>query len=152
MTIKLENIDQQEAWNVSQVLPPGWHNVRIASSEEGQSSGGHPEIELELESLLGEGRMKDWLVVTSQSLGKVRQLIEAAGVQIKGGVWEFDPAVLTGAQVSILVRVEPKLSDPSQTVHKVVGYESLRDDIPTGAGNGAARSADADIPFAPSLV
>lgn len=151
MTIKLDNIDKEEAWNVSQVLPPGWHNVKIVSSEEGQSSGGHPEIELELESLLGEGRMKDWIVVTSQSLGKVRQLIEAAGVQIKGGVWEFDPALLTGAEVSILVRVEPKLSDPSQTVHKVVGYEMPRGGHTGGAGNGAA-GPDADIPFGPSLV
>ena len=146
--IKLENIDQAEAWSVSQVLPPGWHNVQVLSAEESQSSAGHPQTELELESLNGDGKIKDWIVVMEKTLGKVRQLIEAAGLNIQGGAWEFDPVALKGAAVSILVRQEPKYGDPSTTVNKVVGYEPPRADIAQHtAGNGSTHSADDDIPF-----
>jgi hypothetical protein len=146
VTIKLQDVDKAEAWAVGGILPPGWHNVQIISAEESQSSGGHPQIELDLESVSGDGKIKDWIVVMAQTLGKVRQLIDAAGVDIQAGEWEFDPATLKGCAVSILVREEPKYGDPSTMVNKVVGYEPPRANLAMDAANGSHKTHD-DIPF-----
>lgn len=140
----LTGIEKEQAWAVQNILEPGWHNVRITEAKESQSKQGNPQIELDLESLTGDGNIKDWIVVVPQTLGKVRQLLDSAGVQIKSGDWaDFSPEMLAGSEVSVLVRTEEKYGEPGKTINRVVGYEMPR----VGAAVGNGSTSDASIPF-----
>jgi hypothetical protein len=84
MTITLNDIDQTEAWSAGGgLLPPGRHLCRIVDTEEGESSNGNPQMILTLEAIAGEhvgGQIKDWIVVVPQTYGRVRQILDAAGL------------------------------------------------------------------------
>lgn len=150
MSIPVQNLEREEAWKVSNILPPGWHVCKITDSQETESGQGNPQIELDLEAIGGDnagGSIKDWIVVVPQTYGKVKQLLQAAGVEVPAGDAQLDVAVLKGREVSILVKQEPKFDDPSKTVNKVAGYDMPRFVAPPGNGAGATSKADADIPF-----
>ena len=71
-----------EAWDqaIDSYLPPGNHIVDIQVAEDGTSSKGNPQIELRVGN--PEGILRDWLVITHATVGKIVQLAEAAGVPI----------------------------------------------------------------------
>lgn len=150
MKLSLDNV---EAWTVGDILPPGTHVCRIDNAAEGTSSGGHNQIELDLRCTTGEfidGTIKDWVVVTANSLGRVRQLLEAAGVVIPDGEFEFDVSQLNGKPVQIIVRQEPKPN--GDIVSRVKGYEAVSGNglaangSPPAAAVGSAVK-DSDVPF-----
>lgn len=148
MSIPVQNLDREEAWKVSNILPPGWHTCKITEAAETQSGSGNPQIELDLEAIGGDnpgGTIKDWIVVVPQTYGKVKQLLQAAAVPVEAGDWALDVTVLRGREVSVLVRQEPKFDDPTKTVNRVAGYEMPR--FTVNGGDGTATSADAAIPF-----
>lgn len=147
--MKLKDIDKVEAWKGGGVLPPGWHEVTIESCEEGESSNGNPQLELEYTN--DEGSIRDWLVVIEKTYGKVKRLLEAAGVKIEEGDWDLNPKDLEGRRLGIRVQEEPDYKDPTQTRLRVQAYRALSD-VPgdtTGLNNGDSKAADAedDIPF-----
>lgn len=155
MPFDLTNMDEERAW-AGGILGPGRHECVVTDVEEQTSSGGHPQMVLTLEAVAGpeEGStVKDWVVVIPSTFGKVKQILEAAGVEIQGGDWTFDASVLRGRRVAVLVREEPKRSDPSQTVSVVAAYSRPRVDgeVPADldglGGNGSASQSDQDIPF-----
>ena len=153
MGIKI-NLDKVEAWEPSgQLLGPGEHLTEVVHQEE-KNDGDHPEVELKVAAVTGEEEgfeITDWIHITQKSLGRVRQVIEAHGVEVPEGEFEFPN--LVGLKAKTIVRREPKYNDPSKTVTKVKGYVALSpeenvqatlDATPTESG---ATKPDDDIPF-----
>jgi hypothetical protein len=164
MTINM-NLDGVEPWAAGEILPPGEHVCRIDSAEESTSSGGHPQFELEMRCTAGDyvgGSIRDWIVITSATLGKVRQLLEATGLQIPSGAFAFDASSLRGRGVKILVREEPT-QDGTGTRSRVKAYMAASGDngfaapagvigaassqLPLGGASSSAQQHDDDIPF-----
>lgn len=164
MSIKVTDLDRVETWSAGVTLPPGRHLCEITSVEEGTSSGGHDQLILEMTAVAGPevgGTIRDWIVVVPTTYGKVRQILEAAGIEIEGGDWEIPVGRLNGARVAILVRMEKKEmgQHAGKEFAQVAAYDRPKDsDIQAGSdvpadtagfsnGSGSARRDD-DIPFA----
>lgn len=150
MAITVKDLDKQEAWSTNAMLPVGWHEVTVKTSAEGESSGGYPQIELEMEAPLGT--IRDWIVVTEATRGKVVQLLEAVGIEIQGGEWDISVGAIAGKKVGIKVGEEPSFNDPSTLRKKVQAYvpvENLPKDrnIQEDAGPSNEGSSDSDLPF-----
>lgn len=141
------NLDGVDAWSAGAVLPPGWHDVRIETAED-EESNGHPVIALQMSAVGGEHAgfgVRDWIHVTAKSLGKVRQFLEAAKVEIPSGDFELPTSKLVGRTTRVLVAEEPKNSDPTKMVSVVKAYVLAEGKAP--ASSGAVPKADQDIPF-----
>src|SRR5262245_33282220 len=71
-----------DPWEVSteRLLPDGNHVVQIVNAEMGQSTNRHPQIELQFRNPNGE--IRDWLVITEATVGKVVALCHATGVPL----------------------------------------------------------------------
>jgi hypothetical protein len=147
MGIKVKDLDQVEAWKGGAILPPGRHTVTITKAEEGTSSGNYPQVELEFSS--DQGSIRDWIVFTENTLGKARQLLDAAGIAPEGGEWDFPTERLPGKRLSILVQEQPDRNDPTKTRTKVVSYEDLSQATPGSSDPfaGVSGSNDDDVPF-----
>lgn len=119
-----------DPWEVSteRILPDGNHVVEIKEAVVGTSSGGHPQVELLLCNK--DGQIRDWLVVTDASVGKVVALAQAAGVELP-----TDEDIVEGLRlkqsyvdqfftkmVGIVVRDEPSYKDPTVLRPRVQGY------------------------------
>lgn len=154
-----------EAWEVQleQILPAGNYVAKIDEASDGTSSGGYPQIELKMTNALGA--IRDWMVITETSIGKVVALAQAAGVALPidddivdqnslrlKQVW-IDR--LVGKTVGIVVRDEPDYKDPTKIRQRVQGYvdpsriASAPSDIPNGATafqTQAKKSSD-PLPF-----
>ena len=104
--MKLKDMDKVEAWSGTggTLLGVGPHNVTIETVEEGKSGNDNPQLELEL---TGEaGSIRDWIVVVPQTYGKVKSVLEAAGITVQEGDWDFNPQSLVGKRVRIIVGEE----------------------------------------------
>lgn len=153
MTILLKDMDKVDAWSGGGILGAGAHTVYVDRAEEGTSSGGHPQIELEFRSAQGAGSIRDWLVCIESTAGKVRSLLDATGIEPQAGEWQFEPRMLVGRKLDIRVSEEPDRNDPSKTRSRVQEYATagaLATDVPADtsglpAGNGAAK--DDNLPF-----
>lgn len=140
--MKLKDMDQVEAWSSGVMLPVGWHLVTVDEAEEGTSSGQHPQLELAFTG--NEGSIRDWLVDTEAARGKIKSMLEAAGIEIGGGDWELDPSSLVGRKLEIYVGEEPDRDDPAKMRRRVKAYR------PPQGGNGSsggAVSGQPDLPF-----
>jgi Protein of unknown function (DUF669) len=99
-----------EAWEASDILPSGTHKVEVIKAEEGSSSNGNPQLELELRAYDGEyqdGTIRDWIVVTPKTAGKVKQILGAFGADKLDGQVKFGPEDVMGKKAQIIVRTEP---------------------------------------------
>jgi len=146
MTIDM-NLDGVDAWAGGALLSPGTHICRITEAAEGKSTGGHPQIELSLEAIDGPeqgGTIKDWIVIVQATLGKVKQLFDAAGYEPPPGDFAFDASALVGRTVKIIVREEPKGDGSSDTRNRVKAYDAPGEPVAAGQ-NG--HSSEPDIPF-----
>jgi hypothetical protein len=157
-TINLSGIEAVDPWEGGgAILPPGDYLVTCSSADVGETSTGKPQIEVQLEAANGLG-IRDWIVVTPKSLGRVKFILAAGfGVDLaKVNIDNFDPSILVGRKTSILVATEPRRDDPTQTRTVVQAYRPVgehpgdRQDVPADTsglpGNGSA-AADDDVPF-----
>lgn len=146
-----QDLNQVDAWAVGGSLPPGTYVCRISEVKEGQSSGGHPQIELELTCEDGEQRgqtQRDWITVTPNTLGKVRQVLEAANVQLPAGPFQLDSSMLANKLVEIVVREER--DNEGKPRNRVQGYKPATQAGSAGAVQPPAQAAgvpDDDLPF-----
>jgi hypothetical protein len=154
MGIKLTDMDKVEAWSGGAMLGPGTHNVTIERADEGKSSGGHDQVELEFVSNAGAGSIRDWLVFTPATLGKARQLLDAVGIEAQSGEWEFPTAKIVGRKLEIMVNEVPHYDESKrakgETQRKVTEYRTpgSGDGVPGDTnGLGPASASDDDIPF-----
>jgi hypothetical protein len=75
MEIDLTGVD---AWEGGVLLPPGEHVVEVDDATEKTSSGGNPQIELEMRAVGGEqdgGTIRDWVTITPEAAGRVKQCL-----------------------------------------------------------------------------
>lgn len=136
-----------EAWQAGDILPPGHHEIIVTESKEGTSSGGYPQLELELTATGGEyegGSIRDWVVVIPSTAGKVKQLLEAFGVKVPDGSLSFEASDLDGKTARILIREEPGQDGKPRS--RVKAYEPSEGT--TAATSNGQRSEDKDpLPF-----
>lgn len=138
-----------EAWEAGDILPAGTYTVEVTDSEEGKSSGGHPQIELDLRCIAGQydgGTIKDWVVVIPSTAGKVKQILAAFGVEGLDGTVKFEASDLKGKRANIVVREEPY---DGKLKSRVKAYEpAAAVSSPTATTNGSdAKADDDDLPF-----
>lgn len=150
MKVNMTNVD---SWKGGGLLPPGRHVCVIDRCDEGTSSGGHPQLEIDLRSVAGAeegGTIRDWIVVIPKTLGKVRQFLEAAQVEIPEGEFDIPVASIPGRRVAIIVRTEP--DQKGEPRNRVVAYDEIgpETDVPADTNGMAAVGSgqrDDDIPF-----
>ena len=139
------NLDGVEAWKGGGLLPPGTHHVEITDATEKTSTGGNPQVEVELRAVGGEydgGTLRDWLTLTPEAMGRVRQFLEAVRYEIPAGEFDMPVTQLVGRQCQIVVREELY---NGETKTKVKAYERPEGDVPAAAGAGGGK--DDDLPF-----
>lgn len=148
------NLDGVEAWGASAapaILPPGWHDVQIESAEDGSSSSNNPQVALQMSTFAGEHvgyGVRDWLTLTPAALGRIRQFLEAVGVEIPSGDFEFPTSKLPGCKVRVLVKEEPKNDGSGDMRTVVAAYVPISGDAPQAApAPSGASKVDQDIPF-----
>lgn len=138
MKIDLTGVD---AWEGGVLITAPFDGVvEVDSATEGQSSGGNPQGELELRAVEGEQQgstIRDWVVVTPNSLGKVKQVLEAFGVSNLDGEVEFDWSELVGKRCRIVVRDE---AYNGEWKTRVKAYQA----VGAAATNGSTTTGKAD--------
>ena len=139
--MKFNDMAAVEAWSARLMLPVGRHTVSILEATEGESSGGHPQFELEFGNDLGT--IRDWLTYTPNSAGKIRQFLDAVGIESQDGDMEVNEGDLIGKHLMVRIFEEPDREDPSKMRRRVGAYEPA-----TEGANDLPGGADADdIPF-----
>jgi len=155
MAIEVEGMDEVEAWSGTTILGPGRHSVIIDRADEGESRNNNPQVEIQFVSTEGLGEIRDWLTFPREqpaldaAKGRAKMLLDAVGIEAKGGKWAFPVDELVGKKLSIIVHEEPKFNDPSKTVSKVKSFQPLdASDVPADtAGLGQQSTDDDDLPF-----
>lgn len=126
-----------------------------------RTSTNKPQLVLELQDDKTNGTIRDWLVITPKSIGKIAQLYDAAGVErpradevgSDGTLSHSAADRLVGKKVGFIVRDEPSLKDPAKIYGRVQGYVDRSRITSTGSGassssvSAGGRVADEDIPF-----
>jgi len=144
-----EDFDTIEAWSGGVTLSPGTHVVKCISTDDTRtSSGGHNQIELELEAVDGEevgATIRDWQIVTTKSWGKVKQLWEAFGAPKPEG--QLDAKALVGKTAKIIVRTEMK--PDGSDVNRVKAYQAADavSRVKEAFPGATETKADDSIPF-----
>lgn len=142
--MKIGALDEVEAWKGGVYLPVGVFDVKCTHEAHVESSKGNPQIELEWEAIEGEHKgasIKDWVVVIPSTLGKVKGLMEACGVDIPKGEFELKPNDFLGLHCRIVVRKEDGDEYP-----RVRAYTTSDLPMPDTSGmNGTTE--DERIPF-----
>lgn len=144
--MEIPALDGVEAWSGGAILPPGWHEIKVRETQETTSSNGHPQAELKMDG--SEGSITDWVTITPNSLGRVKQILEIFGIEIPQGKFAFEWSMLVGRQARILIREEPK-NDGSGMRSVVKAYEPSSGEhngAAPGTTAGTSRESD-DLPF-----
>lgn len=151
------DFENAESWDVSTdtLLPVGNHVCTIKSAEVGKSSGGFPQVELEVEG--EKGTRKDWLVygdTGGYGVRKVATLYRAVGVELSNGdqdeggqLTSAAVARLVGKKVGVVVHLEDDRREPGKTRPRIKGYvdPSVIGAVSEPVAAGGVR--DEDIPF-----
>lgn len=98
-----------EAWSASRILPPGNYVCRIEQAEEVTSQHGTRQLAILLEATKGQyagDQIRDWISLEPQARGRLKQFLEAAGVEVPDGKMQLDLDDLVGRTVEVLVRSE----------------------------------------------
>ena len=149
MAIEL-NLDGVEAWEGGggPLVPEGMYQVRVEDAAEGESRNGHKQLELDLQIADGEQRgrnLKDWVVITPNTLGRVAHLFQAAKLSWPGGTFHLEPSDFQGRSMMIVVRHEQY---QGATKTRIVSYDALESEVPVDPTPVSATSKhDAEIPF-----
>lgn len=148
--MKFQNLDTVEPWKAGSMPPPGNYTARIDEAVEGQSSGGYDQLELSWTVVGGEydgAEIREWLVVTDTTRGKVVALLQAVGIEIPSGDFELKVDDLAGKTAEIIVRKEPSYKDPSKMRTVVAGHREAPN-TPVSVSNGSDVTPDtSDLPF-----
>lgn len=140
------NLKEAEAWQGGLYLGIGTHPAEITSAAEGQSKKKHPQFEFEWTAIGGDekgGTIREWLVVIPSTLGKLKGLLEACGVEITDNLSSISPSDLEGLKAAIVVRKE----NPDDKYPRVMGYLPLSDIPADTTGLGSSKEPEVDVPF-----
>ena len=155
MAVKIGDLSNEAAWTGEfALLPEGTYVVPVVDAEERTSSGGTPQIQLDLEVLTGDQKgqsLRDWITVTAKSLGRVKGILAALRYEIPAGDFELPSSALIGRTASVIVRHEDYVNKDNE--HKVSAKIKVWEEAPDGftAAPGSpvspAQATDTDIPF-----
>jgi hypothetical protein len=147
--------ETEEPWSVndSTILPAGDHVVHVASIESGYSRNGYPQIELEVGNK--DGTLRDWLVITPRTRGKIVQFVNALGasyptaadIGADDGLSQEYLDKLKGLSCKILARDEPKMNNPEQMITRIKAYAPAGDQSDQSNGSQQSQPADDALPF-----
>jgi hypothetical protein len=122
--------DESDFAGSAGTLGRGRHTVRITRAETGTSLRGSAQVEVWLEN--GEASIRDCVVITPETIGRIVSLIDAASLPRPFGDDVEDPYTgklsqsycdkLVGRRVHILVREERTGDDPPRTRRIITGY------------------------------
>lgn len=138
------------------VVPAGEYVAVVRDAKETTSSSGTPGIAVDFQIVGGphaDRYLWDTLWVTQKALPRLRGCLEAAGVVIPPGRFNFSPEQLIGRVVKLTTKVKPE-----DTVNGYAARAEVKAWKPADAaraGNAAlgtgsvpgAAAADDDIPF-----
>lgn len=146
--IVIPNLADVEAWSGGSLLPPGRHLCRVDSVDDSQlSPGQHPQIIVDLRCTNGQhagSTAKDWIVITEKTLGKVRQFLEALGMQIPQGDFYLPTDHIPGRPVVVNV-IEEDGNEPADPANpmgprkkrlRIQSYERVQGNGLTPPQNG----------------
>jgi hypothetical protein len=125
--MRIPKMDQVEAWKGG-TLSQGRHVVEVEKVTEGTSSGGHPELEVLLRAIESDTEpgaiITDWITVTENSLGRLKQFLLACGADpdLFSEEREVSPDDLTDRTVTITVG--PHQTPDRKTVQRVKSYQA----------------------------
>jgi hypothetical protein len=156
-TIDLSGMDEVEAWKspTGGILAAGTYLVACTSAEVGKSSTQKAQIEVELEADSGIGSIRDWITVTDKSLGRVKAILIAFGIEPEqiANLGAFDVGALVGRKVSITVIEKPNVNDPSKMRSEITTYRPASDHpgdstaAPAAAGPSTGPADTSGLPF-----
>jgi hypothetical protein len=146
-------------------VPDGWYTVRVDGASETTARTGTPGIALTLrieEPVEHRDRLLwNTIWVTANSLGFVRQKLEAMGYKIPAGPFELHPNALVGRRVRVRTEQQPYVGSqgeaktrvsvetyapvPGDSFPSTPPAEDWREIVPPEHG-GTAKPDD-DIPF-----
>jgi hypothetical protein len=149
------------AWTADDQLEPGTYRMTAGEITRETSSNQNPQVKVEWSVAAGQYRgaeQRDYITITERALGRVVQVLEAAGIQTPQQEFEsyeqmadWLAGALKGATVDAVVRLKPDRKDPSKEWPEIVGYKRPLEgsDVPAdGPSNGAAVQADSKpLPF-----
>lgn len=162
-TFDFENAD---TWEVSTatLLGKGNHVCEIRDAMSGRSSGGYPQVELEVFN--ENGSRKDWLVYGDKGgygVQKVATLFRMAGAALSNSDVGEDGLLaqgavsrLNGKKVGVVVRDEEDRRNPGQTRLRIKGYvdpstidtaQAVVASAGVSSRGASSPIADEDIPF-----
>ena len=105
-------------------VPKGRYSARIEEAEEGISSNDNPQINLLLRITdhkeFSGRRLRDWIVNVENTVWKINQLLDAAGIEGDGDT--FDEQELVDKVVDVRVSVVPDRNDPEIKRNKINKY------------------------------
>jgi hypothetical protein len=149
MGIKLEGIEEVEAWSSSVMLEPGWHLVKVKSAEETRSPNqGVPQVEIRFAGESGD--IRDWLTITPEAMGRVKSFLDACRVGYQNGA-DFPTEAIHGKELAIYVgeRQREDARGGYRTVREVKAFAPAQEH----RGNGPAPNSrdmgatGEDLPF-----
>lgn len=153
------NMDGVQPWG-GPPLSVGFHQVVVDDVEDKPSSNNNPMFTLTLRAVGGPeagATIRDRLVFVEAAMGRVRQFMEAAGIEVPEGEFELTADEVKGRKVRVMVREgEPYEGNDGQmrTRNEVVAYEEYDwqndADVPAdtdGLVKSGANVSDDDIPF-----
>lgn len=149
------NLDDVDAWSPSGIiLNPGEHICHVVD-QEFEEKNGHPVVKLQMEAVAGEeqgGEIRDWIHITPNTLGRVKQVLLGFGVEVPSGSFRFPD--LKGKKSKIIVRREPKNDGSGDTRTVVKAYQPLGSEDELASKFGATKVSgggdpgpEPDIPF-----
>lgn len=105
--MKFNPTDAGDSTKPASILPDGDYLLAILDAEERVSSSGNPMVELTIGEATGKGRrFWDYLVSTPAALWKVKQFMEAAGLEDDFKRGQVDASALIGLIVPASVTTQ----------------------------------------------
>jgi len=136
-----------EAWGTTGILQPGDHLCKIVEVLESTSASGAPQLQVTLESIDPDSagdQIRDWISLTPQARGRLKQFLEAAGVEVPNGKMRLDLDDLVGRRIKVLVR---QSEYQRQLRSRVKAYEFPQEWVDQAAQKAAEPAPVDDIPF-----
>lgn len=166
MSIPVPNLSDTPAAGGFEPVPDGWYSVRVDGASETIARTGTPGIALTLcieEPAEHRSRLLwDTIWVSPNSLGFVRQKLEALGYPIPTGDFNLDPNALVGRRARVRTEQESYVGSQGEAktrvsvkTYGVLGQGSFpaapgTDDWRTMVQAGQKADGGDAIPFAPS--
>jgi hypothetical protein len=155
-----KNLNEVAAWDgEANMLPPGEYVFQVEECAISETSNGNPQLEFDLVVVQGAltdtcdgAKKKHWVVMTENSAGRVRNMIDACGVAMdEDGSFDSDQFVGTSFIAEVFEDSYEK-ADAANGTTITKQTNKIRKERPVDAGfsDGGTVEAPASEPAAPA--